>query len=270
MRKGYIYYKDPRDNTSVKPRQGQYYLALDQNGLIGVHGGEGQPVAQTQFIGTGATAPGQYLPLAGGTVTGPVLFKGNITATNPFVISNTLNVTSTISSGGTDLSQLFAPYGSSGEAFSGGTISGDTYFTSTISSGGTDLSQLFAPYGSLGEVFSGGTISGATDFTSTISSGGTDLSILFGSLASGVAVIDFGTGSMTTSLVVNEATVTTASTATVFTKIEATPEHSVSDLLIDPIRLSVDSFTEGVGFTIIGTMDNAPANGTYMINWKLN
>jgi|TARA_R110000787_G_scaffold89290_1_gene189086 hypothetical protein len=89
-------------------------------------------------------------------------------------------------------------------------------------------------------------------------------------VVSGIATLDFGLGSMTTSLDISATSVTASSTATVHTRIEATPEHSESDLLIDPIRLNTDSFVVGVGFRIVGAMDNAPANGTYMINWRLN
>ena len=63
--------------------------------------------------------------------------------------------------------------------FRGGTVANATNFLTTISSGGTNLSSLFAPYGAGGDIFTGGTIYGATNFTSTISSGGTDLNNLF-------------------------------------------------------------------------------------------
>jgi hypothetical protein len=52
-------------------------------------------------------------------------------------------------------------------------------------------------------------------------------------------------------------------------RIEETIDHPVDDLLIDPIRLAVKDIIAGVGFTIYGTMDNAPANGTYKIDWQL-
>jgi len=51
--------------------------------------------------------------------------------------------------------------------------------------------------------------------------------------------------------------------------IAETDEHSVDDMLVDPIRLAVHSLVMGVGFTIYGAMDNSRANGTYGINWRV-
>ncbi|MDG1950161.1 MAG: hypothetical protein P8J32_05115 [bacterium] len=189
MRKGFVYYKDPRDNTFVTPRQGQFYLALDQSGRIEVRGDQGQSIVQTQFIGTGSTTPGQYLPLAGGTVTGPVLFKGNVDFTNPVTFQSSVNFTDILSSGGTDLSIIIsdavagAGGGIQGGPFlpvSGGTggpyvFTGNTNFTGLLQSGGTDISTYFADYLKL----AGGTVSGNLNVTAQIQSGGTDLSVLF-------------------------------------------------------------------------------------------
>ena len=87
--------------------------------------------------------------------------------------------------------------------FTGGTVAGATNFTSTISSGGTDLSVLLANAGisvhnnlsghqggniserfhltasghSYYQDFLAGTISASTNFTGTLSSGGTDLNV---------------------------------------------------------------------------------------------
>ena len=57
---------------------------------------------------------------------------------------------------------------------------------------------------------------------------------------------------------------------TVSTRIEATPEHDVDDFLIDPIRVDAHSIVAGVGFTVTGRMGNAPAHGTYKINWLVS
>ena len=86
----------------------------------------------------------------------------------------------------------------------------------------------------------------------------------------GTSVIDFGSGNMSTELLVIGITqALTTSTVTVQVRMEATPEHPVDDLLIDPIRVMIKDLVNGVGFTIFGAMDNAPANGTYKIDWSL-
>ena len=86
----------------------------------------------------------------------------------------------------------------------------------------------------------------------------------------GTSVIDFGLGNMTTELAVTGITqALTTSNVTAHVRMEATPEHPVDDLLIDPIRVMVKDLVDGVGFTIYGAMDNAPANGTYKIDWSL-
>lgn len=187
MRKGFVYYNDPKDTTVVKPRQGQYYMFLTSDGLIEVRGDNGGIVRQTQFVGTGSTVPGQYLPLAGGTVTGPVLFKDDTTYTNPAYFANTIN------SGGTDLSiilsNIAATGGGGSTVFTGGTVTGTTNFTALIQSGGTDLSSYFSNYVPLA---GNSTISGIKNFTGIIQSGGTDLSALFAGGAGAVATYTNG------------------------------------------------------------------------------
>jgi hypothetical protein len=87
----------------------------------------------------------------------------------------------------------------------------------------------------------------------------------------GVATLDFGSGSMDASAVLTGiGSMLADDMITVSTRIEATPEHNVDDFLIDPIRVDAHSIVAGVGFTITGRMDNAPANGTYIINWVVN
>lgn len=86
----------------------------------------------------------------------------------------------------------------------------------------------------------------------------------------GIVTADFGAGAMTVSTVVTGVNSVTASSIVIpKIRIEATPEHSTCDLLIDPIRLDVKDFIAGVGFTIVATMENARANGSYKINWLL-
>jgi len=173
MRKGYIYYKDPRDNSFVKPKQGQYYLTLDQNGLMEVRGDQGQSVSQTQFIGTGSTTPGEYLPIAGGIVNGGVLFKGDVDFTSP-VEMGSINATTRISSGGTDLSVLFSNAAGPLSTYTNG--ADNRIITSTSANGINGESNL---------TFNGSAlvVTGSINATTTISSGGTDLSALFSNAA---------------------------------------------------------------------------------------
>tara|TARA_R110000764_G_scaffold40882_6_gene91482 strand:- start:3937 stop:4257 length:321 start_codon:yes stop_codon:yes gene_type:complete len=87
----------------------------------------------------------------------------------------------------------------------------------------------------------------------------------------GVATLDFGDGSLSASAVITGIDrVLSNSLIRVDTRMEATPEHSLDELLIDPIQVNAHSLVVGVGFTITGRMDNAPANGTYIINWAVN
>ncbi len=173
MRKGYIYYKDPRDNSFVKPKQGQYYLTLDQNGLMEVRGDQGQSVSQTQFIGTGSTTPGEYLPIAGGIVNGGVLFKGDVDFTSP-VEMGSINATTRISSGGTDLSVLFSNAAGPLSTYTNG--ADNRIITSTSANGINGESNL---------TFNGSAlvVTGSINATTTIYSGGTDLSVLFSNAA---------------------------------------------------------------------------------------
>jgi hypothetical protein len=84
----------------------------------------------------------------------------------------------------------------------------------------------------------------------------------------GTATLDFGSGAKTAETIVtgypeiDEDSIVMASM-----RIVATAEHSTNDLLIDPIRLAVKDLVAGAGFTVYGEMDNAEANGTYVINW---
>jgi hypothetical protein len=91
-----------------------------------------------------------------------------------------------------------------------------------------------------------------------------------GFATAGLAVLDFGAGAKTatvdvTGLLAIEAT----SVILCKTQIVATAEHPVDDLLADPIRLEALSIVAGTGFTIYGEMENAPANGTYNVQWTV-
>ena len=87
---------------------------------------------------------------------------------------------------------------------------------------------------------------------------------------SGTATLDFGSGNRIAEIVVEgveQALLT--SRVMVIVRLEATPEHPIDDLQIDPIIVLAKNLVVGVGFTIYGRMDNAEANGTYKIDWHL-
>jgi len=87
---------------------------------------------------------------------------------------------------------------------------------------------------------------------------------------SGVASIDFGDASNVAQATITGVTSIAAnSIIQVDMRIEATPDHPINDLLIDPIRVAAYQIVAGVGFTIYGTMVNATAHGKYLINWSV-
>jgi hypothetical protein len=91
-----------------------------------------------------------------------------------------------------------------------------------------------------------------------------------GSSESGIATIDFGASNKTASFVVTGiSSITATSVVLVGMRIEDTDDHIAEDLLIDPIRVEAFAIVPGVGFTIYGTMENAPANGKYNVQWAL-
>jgi hypothetical protein len=87
---------------------------------------------------------------------------------------------------------------------------------------------------------------------------------------SGIAELDFGASNKTASVVVTGVSpIVQSSVVLTSMRIEETEDHSVDDLLVDPIRVAVSSLVIGTGFTVHGAMDNAPANGKYKVQWAL-
>jgi hypothetical protein len=87
---------------------------------------------------------------------------------------------------------------------------------------------------------------------------------------SGISELDFGLSSKTATVVVTGiASITSTSVVLCKMRIEDTEDHIAEDLLIDPIRVEAFAIVAGVGFTIYGTMENAPANGKYKVQWLL-
>jgi hypothetical protein len=83
----------------------------------------------------------------------------------------------------------------------------------------------------------------------------------------GTSVLDFGSGSNSISLVVEDPNIKSTHQVSVELSSVATAQHPVDDLLVDPIRVIAYNILDGVGFTIYGQMDNAEAHGSYNINW---
>ena len=91
-----------------------------------------------------------------------------------------------------------------------------------------------------------------------------------GQKPSGTTTLDFGGSNKTAETVVTGVAQTTAASVILSSmRIEATADHPTDDLLIDPIRVMSGSISVGVGFTVYGTMENAPANGLYRVDWAL-
>ena len=87
---------------------------------------------------------------------------------------------------------------------------------------------------------------------------------------SGTATLDFGSGNKTAEVVVTGLPETVATSRVMATmRIQATASHPVDDLLVDPIRVHAKSLVAGVGLTVYGEMDNAEANGLYLVDWLL-
>tara|TARA_R110000787_G_scaffold84374_5_gene180894 strand:+ start:1140 stop:1550 length:411 start_codon:yes stop_codon:yes gene_type:complete len=86
----------------------------------------------------------------------------------------------------------------------------------------------------------------------------------------GFAQLDFGASAVTATVAVTGIE-TTKATSVVLVKmrIEDTDDHVAEDMLIDPIRVEAFEIVAGTGFTIYGTMENAPANGKYNVQWAL-
>ena len=87
---------------------------------------------------------------------------------------------------------------------------------------------------------------------------------------SGIVTLDFGASNKTaTAVVTGVGSISATSVVLVKMRIEDTADHVAEDLLVDPIRVEAFAIVPGVGFTIYGTMQNAPANGKYNVQWAL-
>jgi hypothetical protein len=145
------------------------------------------------------------------------------------------------------------------------TVAGKMHFTKETSGGSGYYTG--APVGSFG--ITGTKLNAASELI-IIGAWGKEFNTGFVKKPSGIAELDFGTGSKTTEVVVTGVSEMRAYSPVFHSVlIEETEDHSVDDLLVDPIRIAIRSNVVGVGFTIYGEMDNAPANGKYKVQWAL-
>jgi len=127
---------------------------------------------------------------------------------------------------------------------------------------GTQL-QIENPNGEWGKKVNLAGRSGVNTFVGGKGGGG-------GKPASGIATIDFSDGAKTATTTINSVpSVKENSVIVAQMRIESTDQHSVDDLLIDPIAVYAYEIIAGVGFTILGTMQNARANGKYKVEWAV-
>lgn len=92
--------------------------------------------------------------------------------------------------------------------------------------------------------------------------------------ASGTATLDFGAigskGNTASIAVTGQSGITAASQIDAWLRIEATPEHSIDELLIDPVRVTAGNIVAGTGFTIYCDMPYGTAYGIYKVDWAWN
>ena len=87
---------------------------------------------------------------------------------------------------------------------------------------------------------------------------------------SGIGTLDFGSGvNFAEQTITGVGSITATSIVLCQMRIQATDDHPVDDLLIDPIRVAAYKIIDGTGFTLYGAMENANANGLYRVNWSV-
>lgn len=88
---------------------------------------------------------------------------------------------------------------------------------------------------------------------------------------SGVATLDFGPiGSVrnwATVQVTGQTGIQASSMVGVWVRIEATPEHTESELIAESLRVEAMNIVPGVGFTIYGRCLNGSFYGRVKVNW---
>jgi hypothetical protein len=87
----------------------------------------------------------------------------------------------------------------------------------------------------------------------------------------GIATVDFSTGLKTSEVVITGLPFIDASSViSVNLRIEATVDHPVDDLIVDPVEVLAKDIVNGVGFTIVCNMPQGKGRGLYKINWIVN
>lgn len=87
----------------------------------------------------------------------------------------------------------------------------------------------------------------------------------------GTATLNFGaigsTGNSATLAVTGQTTILATSKVEAWLRLEATADHTLDDLIVDPIRVSAGNIVAGTGFTIYGEMPHGTAYGDYYVDW---
>ena len=89
----------------------------------------------------------------------------------------------------------------------------------------------------------------------------------------GIATLDFGAiGAIGNyaSLAIVESSVHANSIIEASLRIEATADHSLDDLIYDPIIVAAGNINPGVGFTLYGLMPIGNAYGDYKVNYSIH
>jgi len=84
----------------------------------------------------------------------------------------------------------------------------------------------------------------------------------------GEDTLDFGTGSSSaTTVITGQPLISDDSVIRANIKMVATEDHSVDEILLDPIIVSVKDVVVGTGFTIHGGLSHSITHGTYVVQW---
>lgn len=92
--------------------------------------------------------------------------------------------------------------------------------------------------------------------------------------AQGTATINFGAigsvGNRSSVNVTGQASILSNSAVEGWLRLEATAEHPVDDLLIDPVKVIAGNIVAGTGFTLYAEMPYGNAYGNYKVDWAWN
>lgn len=92
------------------------------------------------------------------------------------------------------------------------------------------------------------------------------------SVASGSALVNFGTVNSrhqgASISVTGQTGITLSSIVNVSTRIEATANHSIEEILSESPKFSVGNLIVGVGFTIYGSIPRGRSYGDFPVNWS--